>query len=723
MRKTALLIAALLCSITILFAQNPFNESLFREKPIKGIFINGDTVFTLKCTEDLRWMELETKASGLTMAYEMETSTINRAGQSVSFSIVTMFGDSTDFSGTVINNVLTGKLYIKQGDLIQSYSNEDGASSPASAVTSTSTSLSGSQPGAKKISAPATDPLIIIIIGSVFLIAFVALSVYLKKIYAELYKAPTDSLSDDASYFPIVRISRKGLMSRRVIILYEDGIAALKIWGSKSIAALHEPGSKKELESFKGAGKIKTIPADEVSKITITPHRLFKFNRIKFKTKAGSFTLRLPVYECEVFTKALYQSFPGKVKCSGVNIPSRLLFGTIITTVFCALFYFFATNSTLLLISRSGERTSMPLSWWVQAVFWLFVLFITVIVPIVFTKFDLYRSSGKHQPAAKLKKDLSHKKPLRSNTLSLVIRFIALGFAIYWGYYYFIDDSGPLINYQVTAIIIGSLLLLSIALAQKATDKLRKNDTRKPILYLRSFLDDNETTLNPCTRWSTFLGVDPPYYWLKERGLESGLRYKAGKTVIKYAYSFWPTRLVRLFFGISHDTSEEQLTRYFKTKGLVVAIGKPGEKIATLGASRLYVTNEEWQQTVLDLLKESQTILLQPSTTDGVWWEIEQVLNKVEPENIILCMVNYRNHQEYYENFYRRFTKLRPDIKIPRSLGNDSQISFIDFNKDWSANVRHLNYYSSIQWPFTGNALNLKKTFKNYFDKITSTET
>ena len=40
----------------------------------------------------------------------------------------------------------------------------------------------------------------------------------------------------------------------------------------------------------------------------------------------------------------------------------------------------------------------------------------------------------------------------------------------------------------------------------------------------------------------------------------------------------------------------------------------------------MYVTNEEWQQTVLDLLKESQIVLLQQSTTDGVWWEIDKVL-------------------------------------------------------------------------------------------------
>ena len=40
-------------------------------------------------------------------------------------------------------------------------------------------------------------------------------------------------------------------------------------------------------------------------------------------------------------------------------------------------------------------------------------------------------------------------------------------------------------------------------------------------------------------------------------------------------------------------------------------------------------------------------------------------------------MVNYKYHQEYYENFCRRFKAIRPDIQIPRSLGNEKRKSLL----------------------------------------------
>ena len=352
------------------------------------------------------------------------------------------------------------------------------------------------------------------------------------------------------------------------------------------------------------------------------------------------------------------------------------------------------------------------IAWWQQAFIWATILTFSVVLPFLFAWYDLYKMNKKPEGQNKPKADLSHRKPFRSNALALTFRLAAIASLGLWVYYQFLP-------FHYEEIIIGSLFLLSIPLSQKSTDKLRKDDTRKPILYLRSFLDDNETTLTPCTKLSSSLGVDPPYYWLRDFGLEDGVRYTTGKFIIKYGYSFWPSRLIRLFFGNPLDTSEEQLTDYFKKYGLVVAIGKPGEKLTTPGASRMYVTNEEWQQTVIDLLKESQIILLQPSTTDGVWWEIDKVLKECKPENIILCMVNYRNHQEYYENFLRRFKAINPKIKIPWSIGNENKTMFITFDKNWQPFIFDLKYYSIFRWPFTGNALNLNKTFKDYFDKRT----
>ena len=111
----------------------------------------------------------------------------------------------------------------------------------------------------------------------------------------------------------------------------------------------------------------------------------------------------------------------------------------------------------------------------------------------------------------------------------------------------------------------------------------------------------------------------------------------------------------------------------------------------------MYVTNEEWQQTVLDLLKESQIVLLQPSTTDGVWWEIDKVLKKVNPENIILCMVNYKYHQEYYENFAEGLKPFALIFKYQGRWEMKRKSLFITFDKEWKPNIVYLQYHFNFQ--------------------------
>ena len=555
---------------------------------------------------------------------------------------------------------------------------------------------------------------LVLLLGFLFLVSLILLSLYLKKIYNKLYIFTDDPIYGSAEYYPMVRISRRSFLWRhRVIILYLDSIVAIKKWKWKSIAALHEANSKSLFNSYKQLSKkyiyyvnkkptssdvfkARDIALEDVRQVIIFPRRLTRTYLLKFKTRSGTFKVTLPEYECHDFIKALVFILPGKTRYARVNLFMLCLVGIVFAAIICLLFY----------------NSMVPIPLWEQAMVWLILLTLICGLPILFVKYDLHRilSASKGR---KPHKDLSHRKPLRSNLLAYSLRFMVIASIGLYLYNQFIP-------WRYEAMLIGSMLLLSIALSQKRTDKLREKDDRKPILYLRSFLDDNEKTLNPCTALSTTLGIDPPYYVLNAYGLEKGLRYKVGKTIIKYLYSFWPSRLIRLFFGNPLDTSEEQLTQYFKRFGLVVAIGKPGEKLTTLGASRVYVTNEEWQQTVIDLLKESQIILLQPSTTNGVWWEIDKVIKECKPENVILCMVNYRKHQEYYENFFRRLKTIKPEIEIPRSIGNDTQTSFITFGKDWQPHILQLKYYSKFRWLFTGNALNLKQTFVTYFKRRNS---
>ncbi len=568
--------------------------------------------------------------------------------------------------------------------------------------------------------------------GLVFLLCVIVIAWATQKLAKNLYTTGETIGDGLQSYFPMVRISRATFFfRRRVVILYNDSIATFRKRKKTSIAALHEDDSKEQLAAFKKISRKKIIPLDGVRKITIIPGRIARLYRYKIKTNAGKFVLVLPEFESHDFIKVLSTLFPGRIKYLKGSFLKSVITGVVIAILLCAVFIL------------SGKYTGSP-GPEEEIIIFSTALFIFFIVPLIFILYDKWNLERVSKNKNKLKADLSHRKPLRSNILAFVLRAVAVAILILslLSYHYY-DDSGdpaaystlkdntinhiilkagiPAIDgmgvpgfFVVMYAAVGFLLSVALAVSQKRTDKLRKNDTRKPILYLRSFLDDNKTTLNPGTSLSNYLGAEPPYYLLDKYGFDSSMkRYHVLRWIITYFYNHHPVRLIRLFFGRPLDTSEEQMANYLKRYGLFVGIGKPGEKIVTPGASRMYVTNEEWQQTVLGLLHESQFVVLQPSATEGVWWEINKVLANCQPQQVILCMVNYKNHQEYYENFYRRFKSLMPGIKLPRSTGNENKITFLAFDAEWNPFVLDMKYYTPVIWP-TGKVTNIGSTFKKF---------
>ena len=100
----------------------------------------------------------------------------------------------------------------------------------------------------------------------------------------------------------------------------------------------------------------------------------------------------------------------------------------------------------------------------------------------------------------------------------------------------------------------------------------------------------------------------------------------SSKTMSNDSYlAIHPTKLIKTLLNAETYSAEELLASGFRRCGPFVAIGRPGEWLATSGADRMYVLDAEWQEVVQDYLKTSQAVILQPANSDGVQWEIEQV--------------------------------------------------------------------------------------------------
>ena len=118
-----------------------------------------------------------------------------------------------------------------------------------------------------------------------------------------------------------------------------------------------------------------------------------------------------------------------------------------------------------------------------------------------------------------------------------------------------------------------------------SAEDLLKNDIRPPVVYIRSFKDDDVI--------------------IAAKG-------RAGKW---YANVFTWTAAVSI---------EQELALIMNRVGPVVAIGKPGEPLPELGASRLYFSDDEWQDKITEMMKQCRLVVIRGGTTANLWWEIEQ---------------------------------------------------------------------------------------------------
>lgn len=114
-----------------------------------------------------------------------------------------------------------------------------------------------------------------------------------------------------------------------------------------------------------------------------------------------------------------------------------------------------------------------------------------------------------------------------------------------------------------------------------------KNESRKPVLFLRSFRDDTVAFRRGA----------------HEQGAANPLPgFLAPKS----------------FF-------EERLAEFLWREGPVVAIGKPGESLPRFGACREYHSDDTWQGRVLELIEKSGLIVMMIGLTEALGWEIHQL--------------------------------------------------------------------------------------------------
>jgi hypothetical protein len=103
---------------------------------------------------------------------------------------------------------------------------------------------------------------------------------------------------------------------------------------------------------------------------------------------------------------------------------------------------------------------------------------------------------------------------------------------------------------------------------------------------------------------------------------------------------------------------EEMIGKQLTSAGPFVAIGRPGERLPQLGASRLYPGDSEWQAVVQSYIARSDLIILIAGKTHWVQWELTNVLKQDRMAGLLIVFprITEADRNERWQNLKPAFS-------------------------------------------------------------------
>jgi len=166
-------------------------------------------------------------------------------------------------------------------------------------------------------------------------------------------------------------------------------------------------------------------------------------------------------------------------------------------------------------------------------------------------------------------------------------------------------------------------------------------------------------------------------------------------------------------------SEEEQFAEVFNDIGPFIAIGKPGEKSPPFGASRLYITNDKWKQTVSILMKKAKLVVFRISSTSGYIWEVKKASTLLYPEKYIFLIPNDIDYNQFAREIELLFPTRMP--KKPQSWPSamGTIYGIVSFSSNWDAQLLYPTKINAYRRRFFNPIVPvLKTTLKPLYDQL-----
>jgi hypothetical protein len=214
-------------------------------------------------------------------------------------------------------------------------------------------------------------------------------------------------------------------------------------------------------------------------------------------------------------------------------------------------------------------------------------------------------------------------------------------------------------------------------------------------MLLYAVLGDPEE--NPAALLGPFISIAGGFVYYRGRQLAAKASAVAPESAITdskpdvlYLRSF---RADRRQAWITNE--EDQLADVLRPFGDLIAIGRPGERLPTPGATRMYVADTDWQATILDRMRIAPLVVIRAGVGQGLFWELGQAITTLDPERMLILVLDI-SANDYAAFAAQAQTVLGLSLPALERFGlmnsvvnyreNPSRLrpGFISFSSDWT---------------------------------------
>jgi hypothetical protein len=146
---------------------------------------------------------------------------------------------------------------------------------------------------------------------------------------------------------------------------------------------------------------------------------------------------------------------------------------------------------------------------------------------------------------------------------------------------------------------------------------------------------------------------------------------------ILYLRSFEADQWDEMSYMQTSASDETRLVTALASFGPVLAIGRPGDRLGHIGAARLYVGQTEWQDVVRRIAPMTGLVVVRAGGTPGLGWELALIREVLTPDKVALWVPKDCVQAEF---FWVAHEAMKVDL--PADLHGHAIITFDD---EWKA--------------------------------------